>query len=856
MQPEKFLEHFSTHLKNTIARGISIAAKLESKRVTPLHLFIALSEEPGSLSSELLAKFNISRKILLPYLGDLASDESILNTTNEVKTATIPELDEASKQALEKAMIIAYEHTQNYVGTEHLLIGILDQNEPKINKILKDAGVDMEQLEEAIDAALHKTGDAQIADEIRVVAEEFGELESTKQTPAQTGKQPEKDSSAKKSAPRQPTALDVFTSDLTSKSFQETLDPVIGREDEITRLIRILARRTKNNPVLVGEPGVGKTALVEGLAKRIATGNVPDMLKRKKIRSLDLTLLLAGTMYRGEFEARLKQLIEEVVNRDDTILFIDEIHNIIGAGSNSGTMDAANILKPALARGLLHCIGATTLDEYQKHISSDPALERRFQAITVDEPNRDTALDMIRGIKKYYEKFHSVLIQDEAAEAAVDLSIRYVHDNFLPDKAIDLIDEAAAAVRVELPESPFAPKRHRLHVALEEAREQKAKTIGKDALKEVAHWKEKEQKITRQIAALDKKEKTISHKNAIVDKFMIAKILAHKLHLTPAEILRNDWEKLDKVATELKQEIVGQAAVIDEIIRSLRQAYFRFGNSKKPLASFLFTGPSGVGKTALTRALAKSLYHDEKALMKFDMTEFAEQHSVSKLLGSPAGYIGYKERNRFTDELKKRPHAVLVFDEYDKAHPDVQKLLFQILDEGELTDSQGKKIFFNHSIVILTTNVGAELYQSRGFGFTTAAKTNTESKAEEKMIDRETKKRIEGKLKEHFGASLMGRIGHVFLFRPLDIHDRTNIVLKLFGTIAEELKSKKQPTIVPDKTVIEKLVAMELNNDTGIRELERSVERLIQDAIVDAMQNARKKKSYILTHIDGVFRLQ
>ena len=835
MQPEKFLEYFSSHLKNAIARSISLAGSLGHGSVTPVHLLCSLAEEKGGVAAEILRQVQIEPDYLLAFLHEQSRDA---RKSREVK---LPGLNDLAKQALEKSMLYAYEHTQKYVGTEHLLSGILAVNDVQIEALLREGDIDKAMLRQAIEQVLVKKNKLPPTDDLQEVIERFHELvehEGVTRAPALEGKK-------KGKAPPHLTALDVFTVNLTSKHMQKNLDPVIGREEEIERAIRILCRRTKNNPVLVGEPGVGKTAIVEGLAKKIAESAVPDALKRKKILALDLPLLLAGTMYRGEFEARLKQLVDELSARSDTILFIDEIHNIIGAGSNQGTMDAANILKPALARGLLRCIGATTIDEYQKYVAGDPALERRFQSIQIEEPSRDDTVNTLQGIKKYYEDFHHVTLTGEAIAAAVDLSIRYIHDNYLPDKAIDLIDEAGARVRVARADTAADKTKNKLLDELMACRTKKEQSIHQEELKEAVRWKEKEQQLEKRISALEKKANDEAARKRVT-KADIARVLATKLHMDGEHLLRDEWEHIATVGEALKRQIIGQTHVIDELTRALANAHLGLGSGNKPFASFLFAGPSGVGKTALTRALAQELYRDPKALIKLDMTEFSEPHSVSKLLGSPAGYIGYRERNRFTEELRQRPYAVLVFDEYDKAHPDVQKLLFQILDEGELTDSHGKKIFFHHTIVILTTNIGAELYASGGMGFGEARKAD-------ESIPAATEQLIRSRLNEQLGSSLIGRIGRTLLFRPLTPIDTGMIIQNLFKTINEKLAARRRFSIVPDVAVVETLAKETLSPDTGVRSLEHKVENILHELIT---RDIVTKRQYTLTTAAGKYILR
>lgn len=794
MQAEKFLENFSSHLKHAIARSISLATRLGHAEVTPSHLLLALAEEPGSAAADILKRLELNTEVLIMSLEDKQS-RSVGEALTDASITVFPELDGLAKQALERAMITAFEQTHHYVGTEHLLFGLLESTDTEMWRVFGRERVSRERLRDELQRLFQNNERSVPPPPTRDILEELAPLmtdveavrkqeqpmnpETIHEARTHTVGQPK---TPKKQ--RAPSALEVFTTDLTAKTMQKFIDPVIGREAEIERLIHILSRRTKNNPVLVGEPGVGKTAIVEGLAKRIVTDDVPDILKRKKILALDLTLLLSGTIYRGEFEARLKQLMDELCSRSDAILFIDEIHNIIGAGSNQGTMDAANILKPALARGLLRCIGATTIDEYKKHVSSDPALERRFQPITVDEPTDAQTRQILSGLKSYYEDFHHTSISDTALDAAVMLSRKYIHDNFLPDKAIDLVDEAAASVKVRV-----------------------GKAEGK----------------ARPVVSADD----------------VAGVVSRKLGIDRSAIQGDVWNELSGLDQALERRIVGQTTVVKQIASRLRQAHLGLGKPIGPMASFLFAGPSGVGKTELAKVLTEALYHDRKALIKLDMSEFAEAHSLSKLLGSPAGYIGYRERNHFIDSLRTRPYAVILFDEFDKAHVDVRRVLWQMLDEGYLTDSQGKKIHLRHAILVLTTNAGADLFRSGGIGF---GATTVEMHGYASLRDR-----VMSHLKEQFGAALVGRLDDICIFEPLSPDALRQIVALRLTDLNDQMASAGRFRIVPDGGAVEQLAAEAATPELGVRQIENIMERVIHEQIAEILGRKKQKKEYTLT---------
>lgn len=855
MDAQKLLDNFSTHLKNVIAKSISLAARLGKSHVDVVHLLYTLAEENGSIGGELLKKFSLTPELISSTASAFFLEDPGL--IQEKISNPVPNLSDASRGALEKALLRAHDEGHAYIGTEHLLHGILLSKNKDIKELFDTLSVNTSELSTQLDSSFHT---AQKFTQMGEVMEIFEEIQGTtpilpteedisedEDLPTQNGEstadKPDVMPASLTRDRKQASAIALFTTTLTNHQHTVHLDPVIGREDEIDRMINILSRRTKNNPILVGEPGVGKTAIVEGLAKRIAEGTVPDILKRKKILSLDLTLLVAGTIYRGEFEARLKQIIDECAKNPNYILFIDELHNIIGAGSNQGTMDAANILKPALARGLLRCIGATTYDEYKKYISSDPALERRFQKIDVDEPTHTEVLTILKGVRKHYENYHVVEILDETIEEAVGLSNRYIHDNFQPDKAIDLIDEAASSVKTKQKAPVSVAKVHALEKKLEEYIEEKNKAIAEERLKSAAKLKDLitslEKKITTAKKSADRESKQGKETRAKVTKEHVREVLAKKMHINRQLLDQNEWDRLKTLKARLQQHIIGQDEVLTEVVETLKMAELGIRDTKKPFASLLFTGPSGVGKTELARRLAEELYHDEKAFIRLDMGEFSEGNSTAKLLGSPAGYIGYKDRNPFLEKLKLRPYSVLLFDEIDKAHPDVMKLLLQILDEGEISDTNGKKVKLSHSIIILTSNIGAELYKSHGIGF---GEGNKDSNKQREMLI----KTITHKLKESLSAALMSRISTVCVFNQLTEANVKDIIQKHITKLSHLLKETQHITIAPDNAVLEALARETSDKDLGARNIERKLERIIEELVINAIQT-KKKKHYTLT---------
>ncbi len=824
------LDNLSSHLKNAIAKSISLATSMQHAEVTPAHILYCLLQEEGAIAGELLKKSGLKEIHIMPSL-DALPKVSKEGSRGAAITALLPELDTHSKQSLERAMLISYEYEHNYVGTEHLLHGIISTKQEHIPKILKRAGIVKSHLDDQISSVIENINRFPNVEEMEEMMDQIQTLDEEEAPRAKPSSQ-----SAKKKGKKQTHALEVFAVELTHKSIQTDIDPVVGREPEIDRLIHVLSRRTKNNPVLVGEPGVGKTAIVEGLAKRIVQGKVPHSLKRKKIYSLDLALLISGTIYRGEFESRLKQIVEEVSQKDDCILFIDELHNIIGAGSNQGTMDAANLLKPALARGKLHCIGATTHDEYKKYISNDPALERRFQQISVEEPSKKETTQILSGIASYYESFHGVSITPEAIEAAVTLSAKYIHDNFLPDKAIDLIDEACARVKVGQKPSIGLQKIETLLKQRDEIREKKEKAIVKESFEKAMKLKEQELELGIEIKKQQKAEKSKleKRKKTPVGAADVAAVLASKLGVSIDTIVSDDWNHIKTLAKKLNAHIIGQSDASALVQNTISRSYLRPAGDR-PLASMLFVGPSGVGKTAMAKELAFALYQDKKALIKLDMSEFSEGHSVSKILGSPAGYVGHKERNRFTDQLQRRPYSVVLLDEIDKAHPDVKKLLLQLLDEGTLTDSSGKKVSFAHAVIVLTSNIGSEALVAKGFGF-----SHDHSDAEKK----ENTKEVMKQLKEAFSPALLARLDGVAIFTPLTKKHVETLVKQTIKELSAHLSDMHKISLNAKAEAITLLAEKAYSKDLGARKIAQVVHSEINDLLLPTLAALTKGQTY------------
>jgi ATP-dependent Clp protease ATP-binding subunit ClpC len=809
------IDRFSTNLREVLINSISLATDLKNIAVEPAHLLLALSMQKGSMANEILERYNLQTKKIQAILlnektGHIAKPHAPLSpfSTN-------------ARAALEKAIIIAQKNNHNYLGTEHLLAGLLDTADEKIEQLLKAGKIQKNQLEEQIEIVLANASQFPQSSKIPEVMDRIQEslsddmlLPNNNPTMIAHKKNQHKES-----------ALDFFGVDLTSPNIEPGIDPVIGRAHEIERLMQILCRRTKNNPILLGDPGVGKTAIVEGLAKKIAAGDVPDILLNKKIYALDMGMMIAGTAYRGEFEGRLKQVIDEASQNEDIILFIDELHNIVGAGSNQGTMDAANILKPALARGQIRCIGATTPAEFKKHIESDAALERRFQPIHVKESSVADTIRIMMGIKKNYENFHNLTITDLAITKAAVLADRYITNKLLPDKAIDLLDETAAAKRLSVKPTQAQANLQKLKQELKKVILEKEDAAGGEDFDMAVKLKEKEISLIKNIKILEEKITAAKNKSqkteTITDKDIVLQLT--KMINSPAKNISLDAKTdVSGLELELKTHIIGQDEVVHEVSQIILQTQLELSSPNRPLASFLFVGESGVGKTELAKTLASSLYPHQNSLIHLNMSEFNESFGVSKLLGSPAGYVGYKETNQFTDRIKMNPYCVILFDEIDKAHKDVSKLLLQILENGTITDSVGKTISLKHAIVILTTSLGANDIKKSQIGFD----KNTTHKDNKKIV-------IE-KLKEFFSPELINRIDQISLFKALAKSDLSKIASLEINDLNKQLENYHTTLTTNDKVFtwfIEQLP--EKNSAREIRrQIRRDVEKIMAELII------------------------
>lgn len=832
--PMEIIGRFSSHLKEVLANAIKTAVNFNHPMVEPIHLLSALLEKKGSVGAEIINRFKVEPKTLTQIFASLPVNKNKTDTSPVTQIELTP-LSPNSKKIIEKSLFLAEEYQHTYIGTEHLLATLIKSSDRHINVLWKLNNIKLADLENQIKTVLNNASQFPRLNELGEVMDKMQEGLGSGEDMGLPVPPPPTRPETKRSKNRE-SALDFFATNLTNREMQKNIDPVIGRDTEIERLIQILCRRTKNNPALLGDPGVGKTAIVEGLAKKIISGDVPDLLLNKKIYSLDMGLMIAGTIYRGEFEARLRQVIEEVTNNSDIILFIDEMHNIVGAGSNQGTMDAANILKPALARGQIRCIGATTLGEFKKHIENDPALERRFQPIYVKEPTTADTIEILKGIKHNYETYHQLKITDEAIVAAVRLSERYISNKFLPDKAIDLLDETAAGKRLQAKGSAWVSKLGRTKQRLEKIILSKENAARQDDFETAVKYKKEEDKIQEEIKIM--KEKIKSQKTKILGTVTAKDIgnqIAKITGTPPQELILDNKEKMTSLAEKIKQYIIGQDETVTEVSELIQQAQLGLGSPNRPLASLFLVGESGVGKTELAKTISQILYPNTDALIKLDMSEFNEGFGVSKLLGSPAGYVGFREANQFTDRLKVNPYSVVLFDEIDKAHKDVTKLLLQILENGEIADATGKKISLKHAIIILTTTAGAEIAAQTEFGF-----------GENKTKNKESKKRLIEKLKEIFSPEIINRLDTICLLNKLTDKNLEKIAELEITQLNERLKNY-HTEIIPDTAVFSEIIKTEKKHTDAraIRRLVRNeVEKLIAQII---LKNTPKKKYQLVT---------
>jgi ATP-dependent Clp protease ATP-binding subunit ClpC len=783
-------ERFTERARQVVVLAQDEARALKHNYIGTEHILLGLLREEEGLAARVLESLDITVEEVRAQVA------RIVGQGDEVTTGQIPFTPRA-KKVLELALREALSLGHNYIGTEHILLGLVRENEGVAARILLDFDADAEKIRNEIIRMLSGPGRRQGGG-----------------AGAGAG---EKSKSSK--------LLDQFGRNLTKQSTEGKLDPVVGRQTEIERLMQILSRRTKNNPVLIGEPGVGKTAVVEGLAARIATNQVPELLKNKQIYTLDLAALVAGSKYRGEFEERLKKVMKEIMQRGDIILFIDELHNLVGAGAAEGAIDAASILKPALARGELQTIGATTLDEYRKYLERDAALERRFQQVRVEEPTVDDTVQILRGLRDRYEAHHRVKITDEALRASAELADRYIQDRHLPDKAIDLIDEAASRLRIR---SMSAPPRYReLEEEIERVRKEKENAIESQEFEKAASLRDKERKLTQKKRELEEQWRNSegSEEQPEVGEEEIADIVSMWTGIPVFKLTEAESQRLIRMEEELHKRVIGQEEAVVAVAKSIRRARAGIKDPKRPTGSFIFLGPSGVGKTELARTLAEFLFGDEDAMIQIDMSEYMEKHSVSRLVGSPPGYIGYDEGGQLTEAVRRKPYSVLLLDEIEKAHPDVFNILLQILEEGKLTDAQGRRVDFRNTIVIMTSNIGAaQISKNQGFGFSVGD--------EQGLSYEEMKGRVMGELKKVFRPELLNRIDEIIVFHKLEKDEITQIIELLMKRLREQM-ALHEVTIELTDDAKELLVDKGYDPAMGARPLRRAIQRFIEDPLAD-----------------------
>lgn len=801
------MQRFTDDAQRVLSLAQEAALELGHDYVGTEHVLIGLTKVKNGVAAKALEELGLVTEDIFEAV------EQHVGRGN--KKATSIYMTPRVKHVLELAIQVANHMNHNYVGTEHILLGLLSDGSGVAVAILRAMNIRSNDIVEAIRSILGSNkGSNNGGQEGLNSNNDLGELSD-------------------------------FSTDLNESAKQGKIDPVIGRDTEIQRVIQILSRRTKNNPVLIGEPGVGKTAIAEGLAQRIVTGNVPEILRNKRIISISIGSMLAGAKYRGEFEERLKKAIDEVQQHDDMIIFIDEIHTLVGAGATEGAMDAANILKPALARGEFQVIGATTLDEYKKHIEKDAALERRFQPVQVGEPNEEDALEILKGLRDRYEAFHKAKITDEALKAAVSLSNRYITDRFLPDKAIDVVDEAASKVRMKV--FSAAPDVKALEDRLNTVKKEKEAAVTSQDFEKAAKLRDEEKSLSKEIDDKKSVAKEKSDQKLIVTEEDIATVVAQWTGIPVAKIAEEESETLLHLEEELHKRVVGQDEAVTAVAKAVRRARAGLKDPKRPIGSFLFLGPTGVGKTELARALASSLFGDESAMIRLDMSEYMEKHTVSRLVGAPPGYVGYEEGGQLTDAVRRKPYSVILLDEVEKAHADFFNILLQVLDDGRLTDSQGRTVDFRNTVIIMTSNLGAKALHKNSpeLGFLAAKKADS-NVDENKGIDfKEAKKSVMDAVKRHFRPEFLNRIDEMIVFHPLTEEDLKEIVTILMSDVTKRLEERDLHLEITTEAM--KLLVKEGSDFTmGARPLKRAIQRLIEDPVSDLILKGDAKEGKII----------
>ena len=810
---------FTNRANKAIEIANEIALELGHRYIGTEHILYGLAKEGNGVASRVLENQQITPEDILDKIEELIGREQEIDNIMDFTPRT--------KRVMESAFLEARKIGYNYIGTEHILIGLLREGDSIATKILLDLNANIPKL----------------YNEIIRVLNEGEDYKSNSQSASNS-----KSKSGKGSFNSTPT-LNQYGDDLTKKAEEGKLDPIIGRKKEIERVIQILSRRNKNNPCLIGEPGVGKTAAVEGLAQKIIAGDVPEILKDKRVVSLDISGMVAGAKYRGDFEERIKKALSEVKKAGDVILFIDEIHTIVGAGAAEGAIDAANILKPLLARGEIQVVGATTLAEYRKFIEKDAALERRFSQVLVDEPTEKDTIKILEGIRDKYEAHHNVKITDGAIESAVKLSVRYVNDRFLPDKAIDLIDEAASRARLKTYTEPENLKK--LQEEIEKIKKDKEEAVINQKFEKAAELRDKEKEIREKHEKESKKWKNKNTKSIVnITEENIAEVISSWTGIPAKKITQDENEKLKNLEKALHQRVIGQNEAVEAVAKAIRRGRVGLKDPKRPIGSFLFLGPTGVGKTELSKALAETLFGDENAMIRVDMSEYMEQHSVSKMIGSPPGYVGFDEGGQLTEKIRRKPYSVILFDEIEKAHPDVMNMLLQILEDGRLTDSQGRTVNFKNTVVIMTSNIGARMITDKkhlGFASSTQDKNETAEKEYQ-----ETKKEVMAELKKELRPEFINRIDEIIVFHKLNDEEINQIIDLMLKEVINRLKEQKYD-IELDAEVSNLISKEGIDKNFGARPLRRTIQNLLEDKLAEDILDGKleKGKKVRFTVVDG-----
>ena len=801
---------FTNSAKNVIELANELALQLGHSYIGTEHILYGLVKEENGVASKVLGDNGLTSENIIDEIVELIGRQEPISETLGFTPRT--------KRVIESSFVEARKLGYNYIGTEHLLIGILREGDSVANRILIDLNISIPKL---------------YGNLVKVINE--GEDLS--------GNEGKNSRTNKKGSYNQTPTLNQFGEDLTKKVAEGKIDPIVGRKEEIERVIQILSRRTKNNPCLIGEPGVGKTAIVEGLAQKIVSGDVPEILKDKRVVTVDISGMVAGSKYRGDFEERIKKALEEVKKAGDVILFIDEIHTIVGAGAAEGAIDAANILKPLLARGEIQLVGATTLNEYRKYIEKDAALERRFSPVTVNEPTRNDTVKILKGIRDKYEAHHGVKITDEAINAAVDMSIRYINDRFLPDKAIDLIDEAASRAKLKTYTEPDSLKK--LEEDIENVTKDKEEAVRTQKFEEAASLRDKERSLKEKYEKEQKKWKNKNNKSITnITEENIAEVIASWTGIPAKKITEDENERLKNLEKTLHERVIGQDEAVEAVAKAIRRGRVGLKDPKRPIGSFLFLGPTGVGKTELSKALAEALFGDENAMIRIDMSEYMEPHSVSKLIGSPPGYVGFDEGGQLTEKIRRKPYSVILFDEIEKAHPDVMNMLLQILEDGRLTDSQGRTVNFKNTVVIMTSNIGARLItDKKTLGFAGTSK-DADKKEETKKEYEEIKKEVMEALKKELRPEFINRIDEIIVFHKLTDKEIDKIIDIMLKEVTKRLEAQKIKIELDSK--VKKLIASEgIDKNFGARPLRRTIQNVLEDRLAEAILDGKIKKNKV-----------